>query len=56
MTDIEKLAERYQGSLSTERRPVTQTALSLCTNDDINKLIRELSRLLNIFVSELDKK
>lgn len=55
MTDVEKLRNAIK---QFERRasPSNANGSSLCTNDDINKLIRELSHLLNIFVSELDKK
>ena len=55
MTDIEKLRNAIK-QFEHRASPSNANGSSLCTNDDINKLIRELSRLLNIFVSELDKK
>ena len=54
MADIQKLRKAIK-NFEFWAKPSTGNGASPCTADDINRLIREISKVLQAFANELDK-
>ena len=54
MADIQKLQKAVR-DFEFRASPSNGNGSSPCTVDDLNKLIREISKVLSAFINELDK-